>query len=880
MLLQPKPNKIRPKGETKVLRRLLLECRHLQRQRRHTLRSVENGASDKKGIVNVERAPLTTPTTTSHIYTDSSYISSSHDFSLESFGHEQDLNTAGPSITELLEVPVSSPTRAESDGYCPVTSNIREPQIHMCSPPDSNPSIPSPDWAFQEYISPLEYPDTEPLTLARVNKASIYDSLQAPNIHDDLEFDSFSYPDIGFDLDFGPRNDYPCPESFLNRSAISSADVWQTEHQAGPSYSNPLVPRRHPMVNSTYMQDNCDPYWVADLDSPNLKEFEVSLLQLDSPNPQSDSLIRQVGCSHTQKAPSNENLISGSGQPGPSQHSPSDSSISTLLSKMSLSLSSTSHDSQHSPTPGSHSSVPELHSDSLMALPGSFPEYCWQHLIQKSQLRRCDRFNGLQNCSSLSHLKDVHVCRCLDPDIFSRIVRRDIQKEDLHETDVFGNTIIHISATLFATPSYLISLIKLGAKINVLNEAGQTFLHLLKPEVLNYCDDFCYLLELLRVQGFNFRQHDHLGQSPLHLLTRPWIDHGILREIITKLGCLPISRHISTARDWLGYTVIEQLNMHATGTGLELDQAILSLSCETENAICDSKGLGVLGKQSDLQTHTVIDQKLARNYENHPQIDSIEDLFLYEQHVDYWRTIIAAKDSPWFHDSAGRNGLHCLAEVSLVTPEMSLPAALLCKLDSLKDMGDSNMNSDRECFVKCLLNVGVDPNNYDNNGNTPFMAFIVHHRADEDDNATTRILKYLIASGSDIHRRNRQGETALHLAVKLGRRAATKLLLASGANIHARTSRCLGILELGQVYATEGKQNEQAFAQIMLCMSLAASFGAVSKPTILDEWGSPGWKTAPKESSQSNGFKLVKKFITNQLKGKHRKEASSGLYKS
>jgi hypothetical protein len=34
LLLQPKPNKIRPKGATKVLRKLLLECKHLQKTRR------------------------------------------------------------------------------------------------------------------------------------------------------------------------------------------------------------------------------------------------------------------------------------------------------------------------------------------------------------------------------------------------------------------------------------------------------------------------------------------------------------------------------------------------------------------------------------------------------------------------------------------------------------------------------------------------------------------------------------------------------------------------------------------------------------------------------------------------------------------------------
>ncbi len=114
----------------------------------------------------------------------------------------------------------------------------------------------------------------------------------------------------------------------------------------------------------------------------------------------------------------------------------------------------------------------------------------------------------------------------------------------------------------------------------------------------------------------------------------------------------------------------------------------------------------------------------------------------------------------------------------------------------------------------------------------------------------------------------------MHVAMKLGRRATTKLLLASGANIHARTSGGLGIIELGQTYVTEYKQDESFFARIMLWMSLAASFGAVSEPIILDEWGSPGWKLVPGKSSEPKGFKMVKKFIGNHLKRRHRGKPS------
>ncbi|KAE9365240.1 ankyrin [Stipitochalara longipes BDJ] len=430
-----------------------------------------------------------------------------------------------------------------------------------------------------------------------------------------------------------------------------------------------------------------------------------------------------------------------------------------------------------------------------------------------------------------------------------------------------------------ATPSYLISLIKLGANANAVNNAGETFMHLLKPEVLSHCDDLCYLFELLRVQGFNFRQHDHLGQSPFHLLLRPWKDQDTLRKIITQMNDLPIHRHISTARDCFGYTVVAQLNHLGTDLGINLDHAILSLSCETDNSISNSRCLQTRFADSWTKTHHNFDEHSSRNYENHPYIMTFNDLFVYEQHVDYWRTILTAKDSPWFEDSNGRNGLHCLAATSLVTPEKPLPATLLSQLESLKDLGEGDETSERASFTKYLLNVGVDANNYDNDGTTPFMAFIIHHHATEMDDCITKILRCLVEAGSDIHRRNRHGETALHLAVKLGRRAATKFLLASGANIHARTRCGLGVLELGHKHSLNCKQDENLFAQIMLCMSLVATCGAVSEPTIIDEWGTPELKVVANKTTEPRGFKLVKKFIGIKVKRRRWGKASGNANK-
>lgn len=885
LLLQPKPNKIRPKGDTKVLRKLLLECKHLQKTRR--LRKQHRRPQDghqghgqgERGVHNELQESNSEEGVSSFanipIQASSFDPSDSHSVPFESVCQDQNILSAGP---PEMEAPALS-FREDRSGSCVASTAALayDAPTHLPFDSGSELSTSVPEGAIQHSESQPELVDIANLGLDSTNQ-SMDDSWEVTDFYDHLDFGT-SYPDLGFGSEFGPRSDFSFPEATSTPPTPLPADSWtaasegmlfhygsRLKEPTAPPRSNSLPPSRIPTVNPTYIQDYADSNWWFEFDAPNLKEFEVPPFQVDTLG-----LPKQDRDSPIEHSVPNQDCMSTTEYLRPSKHSPSTSNISTLFSKMSISLQSIPHAGDRRKSE-SHSSVHFFDPSSHLILPGVFPEYCWYY-INQNQLRHCDQWI-LQTCSAHCYSRMSPKSRTIDTDILSRIAQRSVQQADLHEVDTFGNSTIHISATMCAPPSYLISLIKLGANVNVLNRAGQTFLHLLKPEVLCHCDDFCYLLELLRVQGFNFLQHDHLGQSPFHLLMRPSIDQDILRKIITQMDDLPIHRHISTARDCFGNTVIGQLNLHGTESGFNLDHAILSLSCETDNAIFDSKGLRISVAQGTRKEKNSIEEEPARNYENHPSIVNVNDLFLYEQHVDYWRTILTAKNSPWFEDSNGRNGLHCLAEASLVTAEMPLPTMLLKQLESLKDMGDGDKTSDRGYFVKSLLNVGVDPNNYDNAGNTPFMAFIVHHHVSETDDCINRILSCLLEAGSDIHRRNRHGETALHLAVKLGRRAATKFLLASGANIHARTSSGLGVLQLGHNHSMLCMQNENLFAQIMLCMSLAVTCGAVAEPTILDEWGTPGLKIVPQKIVEPRGFKLVKKFLGIRVKGRRRGKAS------
>lgn len=461
-------------------------------------------------------------------------------------------------------------------------------------------------------------------------------------------------------------------------------------------------------------------------------------------------------------------------------------------------------------------------------LPGAFHVYCAAQLNQ-NKLRLC-RHDGLP-CEHTS----PGTRQFFTSHIASKVVIYNrVRSQGINEIDPFGNSILHVAASFCAPIPYIIKLIKQEANINATNAAGETFLHLLYAP--NEEDDVCSLLEFLSIERFNFGQHDQHGQTSLHLLTRPWLPQQYLVKVIRKIQSLGFV--LPTSRDNLGFTLLRQMNHLGTqALGFDPSQEIafrlsLGLTCETQGYIVRPHS------PAPLVNSTLNGDECLHYYEKQKFVHNLEDLRRYEHHADLLRTIIKAGDKPWSEDSKGRNGLHCLAEVAF---DLSLSDKAATLPRSQQDDKATNSDARRESYLEGLLAAGVNPNNHDKKGNTPLMAFIIHTRAGEDDDATTRILTRLCAGNidsakADIHRRNRRGETALHLAVKYGRLAATKFLLRKGANVHARNKRGSGILKVGTEACKKATQDETLYAQIMLCMSLAMSAGAVASPTIVQEW--------------------------------------------
>jgi ankyrin repeat protein len=490
--------------------------------------------------------------------------------------------------------------------------------------------------------------------------------------------------------------------------------------------------------------------------------------------------------------------------------------VKSLLESLTISSGSTASLNRPPTTPArdtASASVPETFKHAVM-LPGFFHQYCWEH-INHNTLRRCDDVKLPCTFGPIFTPIGNETHRTIRNDVLFRIRACIVRKDDLNEVDAFGNSVLHIVASLEAPPSYLLSLVQQSANVNSLNNANQTFLHLVSISNTSQIADFRLLLKVLARRHFNFEQQDDNGQTACHALTGLSVDEDILAEVVQcfQLYGLP------TSRDSLGATVSSQLR--GAAQSLVLEHQYTQFQQVDDLPIVTATRLPPENNEVDPTIDKV---------ERHGSIETIEDLQEYEFHADLLRTILRAGEDPAFEDADGRNGLHCLAQVSFDLPQSTL------------DPHQPSSFEKKETYLDQLLLAGVNPNSHDEHGDTPLMAFIATQRVSEDDSSTTQLLQRLVDAGASLSRRNRHGETALHIAVSRGNRVATNFLLSQRVNVHARTGEGLGVVAHGLKASNKAKEDEKLYAQIVLCVALVSSAGAVAAPTILQEWASPSFK--------------------------------------
>lgn len=421
---------------------------------------------------------------------------------------------------------------------------------------------------------------------------------------------------------------------------------------------------------------------------------------------------------------------------------------------------------------------------------------------------------------------------------------------DLQFRDAFGNSVLHMLAARGANIAVIIDALEQGVDPNSRNSAGQNFLHVLRYRVLrNWATNphlLIWVLQRLNTFNVNFNVCDPYGRTFFHLLT---YHARNLADASFHVSKFP-NRLLSCARDAFNWVVafypLPVRTSEAVMGSHEGDYFALSTVTSTENLsqdYCDSSTQRIQSEAGnvplDSQQENSHPGPMVGSFSTGDASGVMENTTFLLKQARLLETARLSIEDPSIQDDEGRNGLQCLARAPLAWDinKKEMPAGGSNKRKAgQNDPTRSVRMTLRFELVKQMIASGIDVNQYDSKGDTVLMTFVTHLPDGEDDKTVASIVDLLIHRGANLHRRNRSGETALHIAVRLGRKVATRVLLINGANPHARTSKGKGILALGERSYFEAREKPALYASIMACMALCIKYGAVAAPTLVQEW--------------------------------------------
>ncbi|KAF6842400.1 ankyrin repeat protein [Colletotrichum musicola] len=389
--------------------------------------------------------------------------------------------------------------------------------------------------------------------------------------------------------------------------------------------------------------------------------------------------------------------------------------------------------------------------------------------------------------------------------------------------DPFGNTILHLLAAGNAQHVHLFAAFRRSPDPWAVNSAGQTFMHVLNDSwFAGRADTLFQLVRSVMTPDLEIYKRDVYGRNFCHVIhAKESMDQGTKNALLNLFRPMEYCR-----RDAFGNTPESALaglpvrRAHTTAVGEDMAPA--------------------LAWEAQTQTQRQITSPI-------------------EEQAALLKTVNEAHTNHRVQDSQGRNGLHCLADAILSQETLlnRFPHALrdeeqpqhqLVTSGSRKRKHNKPAASDsskerltiRETIVRDLIELGVDPNHYDKYGNTVLMAFVAQLPEDDDYKKPVAILEFLIRAGADIDARNRSGETALHIAVRRGKKLAMRTLTQNGANVQARDVEGRSVLEVADRMVASGSRGID-HPRYEACHAWLSGQGkAVQDPTIIQEWGFRG----------------------------------------
>ncbi|KAH8714174.1 hypothetical protein BGZ61DRAFT_207436 [Ilyonectria robusta] len=397
----------------------------------------------------------------------------------------------------------------------------------------------------------------------------------------------------------------------------------------------------------------------------------------------------------------------------------------------------------------------------------------------------------------------------LNPDAV-RLLMSGTDGVDLGVVDGFDNSILHFLAARGAT-QHLVEVInsdRCGPILNARNTAGQTFLHVLHSSCFLDPIMLSQLLILVTLKGVDINARDHYGRTIFHILLADDAPRSTFNQIAPSYD---LAKYMK--RDAFNVTPRPELEP------MMGFNRIYTQRMDLDPPPSDS--------QFTFTPEMYADAAVAKESEL----------------VAFVRS---ATVKPGEEYADGRNGLHCLAAATLsyssIVKRYGFDGAdrKRKKNQEPRDLDSSTEKMNlRLQLLDGLLQAGVDPNHYDSEGNTPLMAFAAQLPEDEDYKTGPEILSRLIAAGAEVNARNRAGETALHIAVRCGRKLAMRTLVQHGANVHARDAAGRGMLQVTDVKMRGSRgYNPKEYAHFEACRAWLSGKGmAVQEPSVLQEWG-------------------------------------------
>jgi len=438
--------------------------------------------------------------------------------------------------------------------------------------------------------------------------------------------------------------------------------------------------------------------------------------------------------------------------------------------------------------------------------------------------RRCH----LCEATELHYLATIS--HSLDKETLTERIKVANQGIGVNQCDVFGNNPGHFLAASCPTMRIIQMFYWAGIDLFKRNLAGESFLHLLDSARLGH-----HLPDLL--QWFHDKspgiltQRTYHGKTVLHCLLqqRCFLDQLCgLRALIDILPIFQSAKNDINARDNQGSTAMEMFCVR----WLEVKNVETRSpeELETFHAILEffAPDLRLLPLPDTQLPITLINGRVPGELSPNCRYSNdltLENLDLRDRELR--DTIAESINNPLAQDYCARNGLHCVASILRALPDGNIKQPLISQKDNLVN----------------LLNRGVDVNAFDCRGETPLHTLLSHVRRYDEDSTIALFIKLMVLGdhGADLHLRDRNGNTALHLACKSGRVPCVEMLLAMEANVNARNYSGLSAIaearrEMEGVVAGTLLETESTKANILLegaeriqqCIELVRHAGGVN----------------------------------------------------